>query len=312
MSHFADPVGFAGRLGALNAFGPTLPGLSWTFPLRFGLFRFANRIGRSYESLDSIQELFGLRWTLIGMPGIKRKFLLFETIFLDDWESYLNLLVSTSHFGINAHSIGLSGYPGLERVSVFMQYLAERHRPSIHLYAANPEISIRDIRFVSTQAGGVRATWFSALLPVPNDRVGAVRDVADNWNVGSGFEGANDLVHHGRMVLLQEAGLSFLLVSAVHVAAPGTPKSGLTGRFQKSVRTSDASLLLDLIGVHTISTPWADLLSAVGQAFATPYDAIEWVLSKRTGVRRRDAIRYVDPVWRQSPTKIAGLFSGSS
>jgi hypothetical protein len=316
MSHFADPEGFAGRLGALSAFGPTLPGVAWTFPIRFGAFRFAYLIGRSYESLDEIQELFALRWTLISLPGIQRRYLLFETIFIDDWESYLNLLVLNSHFGINAHSIGLSGYPGVKRVSVFMQYLAERHRVAIHLYTANPAISIRDIRVVSTANADARATWMSVVVPVPADRVGKVRDVADQWSeqssINSGFRGAKNFVHHGRMVLLQEEGSTFLLISLVHVAGPGTPAPGTPGsidrRFKRNVRSSDTAVLLDLIGVTAISEPWADLFSAIGQAFPNPNDAITWVLSKRTGVRRRDSIRYVDAVWGNSPTAISQRF----
>jgi hypothetical protein len=303
MSHFADPTGFAGRLGALSAFGPTIPGLSWTFPLRFGVFRIANRFGRSYESLDQIQELFGLRWSLIKLPGISRRYLLFETIFIDDWESYLNLLVHQSHFGINAHSIGLSGYPGVERVSVFMQYLAERHRPALHLYAANPQITIRDIRRTDVSGSKTDPTWFSMLVPISSDRVTAVRRLFDSWNQNSGFVGPSKFVHFGRVLLIQEIGRSYLYLSVLHVAPPGALVENFRSGFERAGRESDTRLLLDLVGATQISDTWAELFTALGLAFATPYDAITWVLSKRTGVRRRDAIRYADSTWCWSPNR---------
>jgi hypothetical protein len=312
MNDFTDPEAFAGRIGALSAFGPVSALLSWTFPLRFGLFRLAYRLNEAYNDLDEIQELFALRWSLIRLPGIKRPYLLFETIFIDDWESYLKLLLATSSIGIETHSAGLAGYPGLRSANVFLEYLAERHRPSIHLFAANPKVTIRDINRRKPPHDRVRATWCSVIFEVPPGRVDHVRAVMDSWRSAdgsrSGFSGPSKFIHHGRVVFLQEKGRTFLLLTAVHTAKPGTPKPGFRSRFRRDVRRSDKALLTDLVGTTQIDPRWAQLFSAIEKPFDSAAGAIDWLLSNRNGVRRRDAIRYVDGLWGRSPETLAELF----
>lgn len=219
MAEFPDPRSVTGTFGALTVVGDVYRFTGWTYPPRFWLFKHFKGLG--YGKLDDLRSLYSLRWTVLRFPGSVRRTLVFETIFHGDWEQYLQLLVLTSKRGVNAHTVGAIGYPGLTDVGVFVRYLFEKHHPASHVFAATPHASLNDLRAALTYAGSTgaiaeppgRCHWFGVLVPLRRSHVGEVNSLLTSWKGDrSPFHGTS--VHHGRVVVIPREGTDFLLISA--------------------------------------------------------------------------------------------------
>ena len=230
MAKVRDHRSFHGNTGALTVVADVYSVFAPTFWPRFFFFRYIFRA--PYKQVEGLKALFAFRWSLVRFPGSAKKTLIFETVFYGDWSQYLRVLVAGAGGGVDAHAFGSIGYPTVENVDVFLNYLNQHHRPAIHVFAKNPNTSPMKIPKPATSSSWPRSEswsnrkqptrWFGAIFEIRSGFVGQVTDILEAWNsIGpksSPFEIPE--IQHGRAVIVQHNEKSFLLVSTVYRIAP--------------------------------------------------------------------------------------------
>ena len=305
MTEFPDSSSFCGDIGALTVvgdihrIGPLR--LGWTYGTRFEVAK-RLRGDASHESVAALRTLYALRWSVVRFEGSGTESLVFETIFHGDWEQYLRKLVTQSGRGINFHAAGTTGYPGLSSVEVFLRYLFEHHRPAAHVFAAIPYASPIDLQLAlasDTPQRQFRCRWFGSIVRLRPGARGDVEAILAGWSPSD-----SPLVlpetHHGRVVLVERAAETYILVNLAYVAERGSPRED-AGRRRTDL--FDAALVQRLVtGPH--ADAWKQLMSACVTPASSTGDMICALMSRRYGHREWGRVQWADDGWEYPPAQL--------
>lgn len=309
MSEFPDSSSVTGRMGALTVVG-VIKCLwpPWTFSARFWVFKKTwkaplkvfrlIRIEIAYQNLHVLRTLYGLRWSVVHFEGEKRKRLIFETIFVGDWEQYLRLLVARTAVGIEWHAAGSVGFPGVENVELFLQYLFQRHRPASHVYAKSPFVSLVQLQQAigsANEAPTHRNNWFGAVLRVRPGARDAITTLIEGWGDLSAVSPLQvDLLHHGRAVLIDGKTDTHLLLSACH-AAPVQETVG-----HRASNDAADRAFLEALFEHDPAA-WLRVLRLCVCDADTEDRGVDSLMARRYGVPNRRSIQWNAPEWDHTP-----------
>ncbi len=205
--------------------------------------------------LDSLRFVSAIRWSLLppfeqprGLPPWRsrdqRRQLLFESNFDGDWDDYLEAFGAVMSRALRTIVDVGHGFPGLDDVAQFKAYAKSLdHEPVLYVSAYGDltaadvyqELAAREGRRARRAArrhgmGRSHPAWATFLLPLRPGRASAAARAAralDAPLTGSdrSLLLSTDLVHYGRIVVVDRPSGSWLLVTLTH---DGTAEQVLT------------------------------------------------------------------------------------
>jgi hypothetical protein len=306
MSEFPDRRSRIGRVGALTVVGPVSGGSLGRISRGFlySVMKAGSDVAQ-YSDLGDLRQLFALRWTQVRLPGATDESLIFETVFHGDWEQYLLHLIRQTSDGIDLHATRALRFPGASEVRLFLGFLLDRHRPALHVYAANPMLSPTDIDQLMPERGDAAlpaerdVRWFGSLLTVKPGALSDVESIVGSWDPGTSPFGSS-AVHHGRVVLLQDGVRNHILVSAVYASTTQDADP-----MRKAIVTKrDREFVSDLMGPGRAAR-WNSLLQLTAEGSDGDMSPADLLLTHRYGHHRSGPIRWADWCWRFTPDQLA-------